>query len=223
MVPKSHLLHYDAFLRRPTPCGNIKFRKSLLSALLVKKRDESKKPNQLRDSGFTPIAFVMNGDLPIKFQAPTDKLMKALHEGQEARVMQVHIEGEEIPRLAFIKQVSRRPLTPGVLTVTLNEVNDTELMTVEVPVIGFGTPQIVLQGNGVLVAPISTIRLTGNHSNLPSEVKVDTSELGINGNVHASDIELPAGTTLACPKETTLFMIQMLRGSSTPDSPATEA
>lgn len=157
-------------------------------------------------------------------QAPTSILSAALAKGREARVIDIEIEGESKPRTVYIKQISRRPFDHEILTVTLNEVNKTELMSADVPVVGYGTPDSVLKGYGVLVAATSTIRLTGNYSDLPATIRVDTSKLSATGNIHASDIPLPKGTTLACPPNTTLFMIQVLRGAAVtetaePDEP----
>ena len=194
-----------------------------MTTLQVKNRDESKKPNQLRESGFTPIALVEHGKPTRKLQAPSALLTAALAKGHDDRVINLQVEDEKKERTVFIKQIDRNSFKGEILTVTLNQVNKTELMTVEVPVISSGTPVSVLHGSGVLVAATSTIRITGNYSDLPTSITIDTSELGINDNVHASDVKLPKGTELACPPDTTLFMIQTLRGVTVPDPPAPPA
>lgn len=187
-----------------------------MKTLALSERD-NKKPNQLRESGITPIALVELGSPTRKLQANANDLAKALAIAKDARVLQVQVNGETQPRTVFIKQIDRIPFSTKVLTVTLNLVTKTELMTVEVPILAVGTPLAVLQGTGVLVNTTSTIKITGNYTDLPSKIEVDTSKLEPNDTIHAGDINLPKGTTLASPSDSTLFMIQQLRGVAIPE------
>ena len=187
-----------------------------MDTLKVTERD-GRKPNQLREAGLTPVALVERGKETRKLQAHAATLSAALTKAHDARVLELQVEGEDQKKTVFIKQIDHRPHNPEILTVTLCTVNKSELMTVEVPITAVGTPIAVLQGNGVLVNTTSTIRITGNYSNLPAGIEVDTSGLDLNASIHAGDIALPKGTELACPADTTMFKLQVLRGSEKPE------
>jgi large subunit ribosomal protein L25 len=97
------------------------------------------------------------------------------------------------PKLALPKAVQRNALTNHLEHVDLIEVRSGEKVTVEIPVRVTGE---VFSG-GLLDQQMVQISVEAEATHLPNGVDVDVEGMEVGTAVHAKDIALPEGTTLA--------------------------
>jgi large subunit ribosomal protein L25 len=123
------------------------------------------------------------------FTLPEHELMIAL---KTPNVL-IRIEGAGKSTLALPKAVQRNPIRGDVEHVDLIEIRRGEKVTVQIPVRVSGA---VFPG-GLLDQQLVQIAVEAEATHLPDGVDVDVEGMEIGTAVHARDIALPSGSTLA--------------------------
>jgi len=115
----------------------------------------------------------------------------------------------------MVRDIQHNPVTREVLHVDLYRVLLTERMEVEVPVVLVGIAPAVDRNQGTLVQSARAIHVEGLPGTLPSVVEVDISGLEeAHQAIHAKDIALPAGTSLASDPDLVIANVVPRRGIS---------
>jgi large subunit ribosomal protein L25 len=127
------------------------------------------------------------------FTLPEHDLMIAL---KTPNVL-IRLEGLGSAMLVLPKAVQRHAIKGDVEHVDLIEVRRGEKVTVEIPVRVSGN---VFPG-GVLDQQLVQIAVEAEATHLPDGVDVDVEGMEVGTSVHASDIALPSGTSLATDPE----------------------
>jgi large subunit ribosomal protein L25 len=112
------------------------------------------------------------------------------------RTANVLIRLEGLPggaQLALPKAVQRDPIKGYVEHVDLLLVRRGEKVTVAVPV----TPVGDVAPDGMLDQQLVQISLEAEATNIPTAIEVDVEGMAVGAAVHGSDLNLPAGVTLA--------------------------
>jgi large subunit ribosomal protein L25 len=136
------------------------------------------------------------------FTLPEHELMIAL---KTPNVL-IRIEGVGKSALALPKAVQRHPIKGEIEHVDLIEIRRGEKVTVQIPVRVSGN---VFPG-GLLNQQLIQIAVEAEATHLPDGVDVDVEGMEIGTAVHARDIALPSGTTLAIdPDALVLHVITM--------------
>jgi len=99
--------------------------------------------------------------------------------------------------LAIPKQVQRDPLTRHIEHADLLLVKKGQKVTVDIRVllVGEAAP------DALVVTENSTISVEAEATHIPENVEVSIEGLEVGSQIHASDLDLPAGSTLAIPEE----------------------
>jgi large subunit ribosomal protein L25 len=101
------------------------------------------------------------------------------------------IDGETSPRTVMVREVARNPLNGKVLHVDFYQVNMTEKMKADVPVVLTGSSEAVLTYGGVLLQMVDVIHVEALPSDIPSEFTVDVSVMTqLDQAVHVRDLHL---------------------------------
>jgi large subunit ribosomal protein L25 len=147
-----------------------------------------------RRAGRVPAVMYGHGAPNRHMTLPDHELMLAL---KTPNVL-IRIEGlEGKPVLALPKAVQRHPIKGDLEHVDLIEVRRGEKVTVEIPVRVSGE---VFSG-GLLNQQLIQIAVEAEATHLPDGVDVDVDGMEIGTAVHAKDLELPKGATLATDPE----------------------
>ena len=178
-----------------------------------------KKVKALRRQGATP-AHLFGRDLASQaLQVASLDLQRLLRTaGRNALVDLTVQEGgkhKDSSYKVMVRDVQHNPVTGEVLHVDLYRVLLTERMEVEVPVVLVGIAPAIDRNQGTLVQSARAIRVEGLPGTLPSVVEVDISGLEeAHQAVHAKDIALPAGTSLASDPDLVIANVVPRRGIS---------
>jgi len=142
-----------------------------------------------RRAGRVPAVMYGHGAENRHFTLPEHELMIAL---KTPNVL-IRIEGVGKSALALPKSVQRHPIKGEIEHVDLIEIRRGEKVTVQIPVRVSGT---VFPG-GLLDQQLVQIAVEAEATHLPDGVDVDVEGMEIGTAVHAKDIALPSGSTLA--------------------------
>ena len=149
---------------------------------------------QVRRDGRVPGVLYGHGTDPRHVSLPGHDLLLAL------RTPNVLILLDGLPggsQLALPKAVQRDPIKGSIDHVDLILVRRGEKVTVEIPVQVTG--EVV--PDGMLDQQMIQIAVEAEATNIPSGVEVDVEGMAIGTAVHAGDLQLPAGSTLAVDPE----------------------
>jgi large subunit ribosomal protein L25 len=143
-----------------------------------------------RRAGKVPAVLYGHGSDPRHITLPGHEVLLAL------RTANVLIRLDGLPggsELALPKAVQRDPIQGTVEHVDLILVRRGEKVTVEIPINVTGD----VSPDGLLDQQLVQIALEAEATNIPPGIDVNVEGMAVGTSVHASDLELPAGVTLA--------------------------
>ncbi len=97
--------------------------------------------------------------------------------------------------LTVVKELQRHPIKGNVVHIDFLRVSADAEITVEVPIVLEGEAKAVLSEGGTVDHLLYTLSINAKPADIPNELRVDISELAINGSIHVADIVLPKGVT----------------------------
>ncbi len=110
-------------------------------------------------------------------------------------LIDLHIEGEEEPRVCILKDIQYNYLGDTPIHVDLYEVTFGVELDVDVPVELVGTPK-GLEYGGVLEQHLHTITIRTVPRKIPERIEVDVSNLDVGDVLHVRDITPPEGVRI---------------------------
>ncbi len=110
-------------------------------------------------------------------------------------LIDLHIEGEEEPRVCILKDIQYNYLGDQPIHVDLYEVTFGVELDVDVPVELVGTPK-GLEFGGVLEQHLHTITIRTVPRKIPEKIEVDVSNLDVGDVLHVRDITPPEGVKI---------------------------
>jgi len=149
---------------------------------------------RIRREGRVPAVMYGHGAANRHFTLPGHELMIAL-KTPNVLISIAGLEGR--PVLALPKAVQRDAIRGFIEHVDLIEVRSGEKVTVEIPIRVTGD---VFSG-GLLDQQLVQLAVEAEATHLPNGVDVDVEGMEVGTAVHAKDIALPSGTTLATDPE----------------------
>ncbi|MFF3726279.1 50S ribosomal protein L25/general stress protein Ctc [Streptomyces erythrochromogenes] len=156
---------------------------------------------QARRDALTPGVIYGHGTAPKHVNVESHGLMMALKTPNVLLSLDIAGDGTE---LVIPKAVQRHPLKRTISHVDFLIVKKGEKVTVEVPVVTEGE---LAAGGNLLETLLTTISVETEATHIPTEITVSIEGLEAGAAVHASDLKLPAGTTLAVDGETAVLQV----------------
>jgi large subunit ribosomal protein L25 len=160
--------------------------------IIAEKRTEFGKgaARRIRRDHKIPAVVYGHGNDPIHLTLPGHDTMMALKHGGANALLELDIDGES--QLALTKQVQVDPIRRVLEHVDFVAVRRGEKVTVDVPVhvTGDAAPDTLV------VTEHATIQVEAEATHIPEFIEVSVEGAAIGTQIHASDLQLPAGTTL---------------------------
>jgi len=144
---------------------------------------------RLRRADKIPAVLYGHGAAPVHVTLPGHATMLALKHSNAL----ISLELESGTQLALPKDVQRDPVRNIIEHVDLVMVRRGEKVTVEVPLHVTGSPA----GDGLATSELNTLSLEVEATAIPESVEVSVEGLEPGSQIHAGQIALPAGATLA--------------------------
>ena len=149
---------------------------------------------RIRSAGRVPAVLYGHGTETRHVTLPGHQLLMAL------KTPNVLIEVEGLsgrPQLTLPKAVQRDPIRGDIEHVDLILVRRGEKVTVEVPIQVTGE----VESGGLLDQQMVRLSVEAEATQIPQGITVDVEGMEIGASVHARDLELPSGVTLAADPE----------------------
>ncbi|NUU20871.1 MAG: 50S ribosomal protein L25/general stress protein Ctc [Streptomycetaceae bacterium] len=154
-----------------------------------------------RREGKVPAVLYGHGTAPVHLSLPGHDLMLALKSPNVLLALDVNGKKE----LALPKDVQRHPIKRHLEHVDLLLVKRGEKVTVDVPVHATGT----VAPGGLLETVLVALPIEAEATHLPESIEVSVEGLEAGQSVHAQDITLPAGATLAVDGDTVVLHVMV--------------
>jgi large subunit ribosomal protein L25 len=156
---------------------------------------------RIRRADKVPAVVYGHGNEPVHVTLPGHATMMALKHGGANALLDLDIEGTS--QLALTKQVQIDPIRRTLEHIDFVAVIKGEKVTVEVPV--------HLEGDAardtLVVTDTATIQLEAEATNIPEFITVSIEGLAAGTQILASDLDLPAGSTLLLDPETLIVNV----------------
>jgi len=149
---------------------------------------------RLRKSGLIPAVVYGRHTESFNVQV-NDREFSQLAHGEhgaslESILISLKIEGEKSgKRMTLIKEIQQNPFTGKVTHIDFNEVSLTEKITAYIPIIVIGTSKGEKEG-GIVDQTLREVEITCLPTELPEEIKIDVTNLGLHDSIHVRDLDL---------------------------------
>lgn len=141
-----------------------------------------------------PAVVYGHGMTPVKVTVDRRDLRVALAGPAGTNtILELHVGDAKYP--AIIKELQRDPVKRLVRHVDFMQISLTELITMDIPVNLTGTAKAVLADGGLVDATVNTIQVRATATNIPNEILIDVTNMGMQDVIRLSEIELPKGVT----------------------------
>ena len=172
---------------------------------------------RIRRADKVPAVIYGHGNDPIHVTLPGHDTMMALKHGGANALLELDIEGKS--QLALTNQVQIDPIKRHLEHIDFVAVIKGEKVTVEVPV--------HLNGEAaretLVVTENATIQLEAEATNIPEYIEIDIDGAPAGTQILASDLKLPAGSTLLLDPETLIVNITEQQSQEALDAELEEA
>jgi large subunit ribosomal protein L25 len=156
---------------------------------------------RIRRADKVPAVVYGHGNDPIHLTLPGHETMMALKHGGANALLELDVEGKT--HLALTKQVQIDPITRHLEHVDFVAVRRGEKVTVEIPVHLNGEAA----RDTLVVTENSTVQVEAEATHIPEYIEVDIEGAEAGTMIHASDLQLPSGSTLLLDPETLIVNI----------------
>ena len=176
-----------------------------------KKRITGKKAdvNSVRREERVPCVIYGAGIENVSFSID-EKDLKLLTHTPYSHIVDLDIEGTGFQ--AVLKAIQYHPVSDRALHVDFLALDPAKPVTIDVPVKITGNSIGVRQG-GKLVVPTRKLKVCGMIENLPDELPVDITELGLGKQINAGDLKYD-GFQIVSPKGTLVCAVRATRNSA---------
>ncbi|HYI34620.1 MAG TPA: 50S ribosomal protein L25/general stress protein Ctc [Glaciibacter sp.] len=169
---------------------------------------------KLRVLGKIPAVIYGHGTDPVHVSLPAHTMALLLRKANA--VVELDLDGTT--HLTLVKDVQKDPVLQIIEHIDLIVIRAGERVEVEVPVHLVGEPY----PGTIAMLELNTIRLMSEATHIPENVVIDVEGAEEGTQIHAKDIKLPAGSTLADDADALVLNV-MVPSATREDAEAEEA
>jgi large subunit ribosomal protein L25 len=173
---------------------------------------------RLRAEGKVPGVLYGHGQDVVMLAFDQGALQEALGTGHQLVTLNVGGRQER----ALVKEVQFDTWGREILHVDLSRVALDETVTVNVEIVGHGTPKAILAGN-VLEQPLHRLEVACKADAIPDAIRVEVGDLEADGKIHVRDLKLPEGVRALVDPDTIVFVVKETHEEVIAPAPAAEA
>jgi len=192
--------------------------KTLSLEAQIRERTGSKAAARVRKQGQIPAVVYGHKQDPVAISLDAHDFAEGLHHGH--RVIDVKVGGKT--QKMIVKDLQYDHLGRNIVHADLMRVDVTETVRVSVPIELKGTAQGTHEG-GIVEEHADHIEIECMVTNMPESIVVSVKELGVGQVIHAGDVVLPDGITLASSPDTLLVACHLVAAAKTTEEIEEEA
>ena len=172
---------------------------------------------RIRRENKIPAVVYGHGNDPIHLTLPGHATMMALKHGGANALLELDIDGT--PQLALAREIQVDPLRRVLEHIDFVAVRKGEKVTVDVPVHVVGDAV----SETLVVTENSTVQVEAEATNIPEFIEVSVQGAEVGTQIHASDLELPEGTTLLVDPDTLVVNVTQAQSAESLEAELAEA
>lgn len=165
---------------------------------------------KLRSSGMLPGVLYGKKTEPVALAVNDHSFNRTLENAKGEKVLftlEIKDNGSSQKRLAVVKDIQRHPVNERIRHVDFYEVFMDEEIKISVPITLVGKAKGVEIDKGIMDIIQREIEVACYPNNMPDEIQMHVTRLGLGEALHASDVLLPEGVRLLEDPRTTLVTI----------------
>ncbi len=108
-------------------------------------------------------------------------------------ILELQVGNKSYP--AVVKEMQRDPVKRGVRHIDFMQIDLSEEIVMAIPVHLTGTAKAVLAEGGLVDPTVDRIEVRAAANNIPNEILIDVTNMGMDDVIRLGDIELPPGVT----------------------------
>ena len=141
-----------------------------------------------------PGVIYGHGMVPVKVTVERRDLRVALAGPAGVNtILELQVGDAKYP--AIVKELQRDPVKRVVRHIDFMQISLTELITMDIPVHLTGTAKAVLSEGGLVDATVNTIQIRATAANIPNEILINVTAMGMQDVIRLSDVVLPNGVS----------------------------
>ena len=187
--------------------------------LQVTRREESGKgaAGRYRRQGLIPAMIYGKHSGNVPGLLPYFEFVNSAGKAKISQIFVLKSEDKEIDgKPALVREIQRDYLTGKLIHVDLLALREDEEIEVEIGVATTGEPIGVKLDGGVMTVVLHNIMVSCLPKNIPSEIRVDVTELRVGSSLHASDLPLPEGVRLVTHAEEAVVIVAAQKAEAAP-------
>lgn len=167
-----------------------------------------------------PGVIYGHGMVPVKITVERRDLRVALAGPAGVNtILELQVGDSKYP--AIVKELQRDPVKRVVRHIDFMQISLTELITMDIPVRLTGIAKAVLSDGGLVDATVNTIQIRATASNIPNEILIDVTAMGMQDVIRLSDVVLPNGVSTVGDPD--LVVVTVLETKTEEAAPAAAA
>lgn len=160
----------------------------------VGRRTGSAESRRLRSDDHIPAVLYGHGMQPISITVERRELRAALSGPAGINtILELKVDDKKYP--AVVKEMQRDTVKRGVRHIDFMQIDLSEEIVMAVPVHLTGIAKAVLAEGGLVDPTVDRIELRAAANNIPNEILIDVTNMGMDDVIRLGDIELPKGVT----------------------------
>ena len=169
----------------------------------------------MRRQGITPTHLFGHGIESLALQCNTADIQRIIAKGGTTRLIDIEIEAEKHPRSAFIREIQRDEISGQLLHVDFYQINRTEKITANIPVILTGEAPALKARDNMIEHLINEIGVECLPDKLPPQIEIDLSLLEESGqSIHVKDIKLDKDIVITTDPEQIIVKISRVKAAA---------
>ncbi len=186
-------------------------------SLHARKRTELGKQDvkRLRKAGSIPAVVYGKSTEPFSLQISERDFFKLAHGEHGSSLASILIslfidDDKSKKKMTLIKEIQHDPITGEVMHIDFHEISLTEKIHAHIPIVASGTSRGEKEG-GIVDQTLRELEITCLPTDLPKEIKVDISDLGLHGSIHVRDLDLGDKVEVLTDKDLSIVSIVVPR------------
>ena len=182
--------------------------KNLSLKLELRDRAGTTGARKVRHAGRVPGVIYGHGQPPLAINVESKALGDVLHAGRQT-IIDVQLDGKK--DTAIVREIQLDPVSRRVISVDLQRISRSDVITAHVPIVTVGTPAGVKDQGGLMDLVMHEIVVRGPADKIPDAIRVDVSALTIGHHINASELVLGDGLRLQTPPDQTIVAVEAPR------------
>jgi large subunit ribosomal protein L25 len=169
---------------------------------------------KLRAGGRVPAVVYGSGKEPLSLSLAAHETELLFHSiSVDNTIVNLEIEGQKAPVSTLLREIQVHPIRPGIVHVDFLRIEMGVEVELEVPVHLIGTARGVREDGGLIEQSLHHLPIRCTPANIPEDVKVDVTNLGVGDIIHVGDLTLPESVVANIDADRIVCTIQLPRAA----------